>query len=289
MDPVTLGIVGGSVLAGAGSSLFNAHSQASSARKLTKLNYEYGQKSLIASPTHYKEGLELAGINPILASDSPVGSTQGSTGISPNMDLAGDLNKGFSAKMLKDQTESNVELQGKQGEAALKNAEANKTQAEAAKKNADTNEKMLIASGVNAGSNAVGTIGNLIKGIFGGKSGKGGKLPLPPISSFPTKGASAKGVKGAVGIPTPSSASSVSKASTVLPAIATALAPGLTNYGTAAGLALPAAYYGIGKYLESKGHGKTIDKGPNKNELRHRTGGLGNSSIKTKTSTRRHN
>ena len=75
MDPVTLGIVGGTALAGAGSSIFNARSQASSARKLTKLNYEYGQKSLIASPTHYKQGLEMAGINPILASNSPIGAT----------------------------------------------------------------------------------------------------------------------------------------------------------------------------------------------------------------------
>ena len=274
MDPVTLGIVGGSMLAGAGSSLFNAHSQASSARKLTKLNYEYGQKSLIASPTHYKEGLELAGINPILASDSPVGSTQGSTGINPNMDLAGDFSKGFSAKMLKDQTESNVELQGKQGEATLINAEANKTQAEAAKKNAETNEKMLTISGVNAGSNAVGTVGDIVKGFFGGKSGKG---------------TSAKGSKGAIVVPTPTSAGSVSKAGKVLPAIGSALAPSLATYGTAAGLALPAAYYGIGKYMEGKGYGKIVDQGPNKNELRHRTGGLGNSSTKTKTSNRRHN
>ena len=273
MDPVTLGIVGGSMLAGAGSSLFNAHSQASSARKLTKLNYEYGQQSLIASPTHYKEGLEVAGINPILASDSPVGATQGSTGINPNMDLAGDVSKGFSAKMLKDQTESNVELQGKQGKASIINAEANKTQAEAAKKNAETNEKMLTVNGVNAGSNVVGNIGNIIKGIFGGKSGKG---------------TSAKGMKGII-VPSPTSASSTSKASKILPVIGSALAPSLATYGTAAGLALPAAYYGIGKYMEGKGYGKIVDQGPNKNELRHRTGGLGNSSTKTKTSNRRHN
>ncbi len=275
MDPVTLGIVGGSMLAGAGSSFLNSQSQASSARKLTKLNYEYGQKSLIASPTHYKEGLELAGINPILASDSPVGATQGSNGINPNFDFAGDFGKGFSAKMLKDQTESNIELQGKQGKAAETNAEANKLQAEAAMKNANTNEKMYTISGVNAGSNAVGTIGNVVKGIFGGKSS--------------TKGTSAKGSKGAIVIPTPTSASSVSKAGKVLPAIGSALAPSLATYGTAAGLALPAAYYGIGKYMEGKGYGKIVDQGPNKNELRHRTGGLGNSSTKIKTSNRRHN
>ena len=274
MDPVTLGIVGGTALAGMGSSFLNSQSQASSARRLTKLNYEYGQKSLIASPTHYKEGLELAGINPILASDSPVGATQGSTGINPNFDFAGDIGKGFSAKMLKDQTESNVELQGKQGQAAIMNGEANKMQAEAAKKNAETNEKMLYAQGVNAGSNALGTVGNIIKGFFGGKAGKG---------------TSAKGVKGGIVIPTPSSASSTSKASKVLPVIGSALAPSLATYGTAAGLALPAAYYGVGKYMEGKGYGKIVDQGPNKNELRHRTGGLGNSSIKTKTSTRRHN
>ena len=222
MDPVTLGIVGGTALAGAGSSIFNAHSQASSARKLTKLNYEYGQKSLIASPTHYKEGLELAGINPILASDSPVGATQGSTGINPNFDFAGDLGKGFSAKMLKDQTESNVELQGKQGEAVLKNAEANKTQAEAAMKNAQTNEKMLTVSGTNAGSNVGNTIGGLAKDaalIY--TAVKGGKVP--------TTGTSAKGVKGAkvpAVIPTPSSAGAVSKAG-FLPKLGEALTPAI--------------------------------------------------------------
>ena len=143
-------------------------------------------------------------------------------------------------------------------------------------KNASTNEKALIATGVNAGSNVVGTIGNVIKGIFGGKAGKG---------------TSAKGMKGMKGIivPSPTSASSTSKASKILPVIGSALAPSLATYGTAAGLALPAAYYGIGKYMEGKGYGKIVDQGPNKNELRHRTGGLGNSSTKTKTSNRRHN
>ena len=125
MDPVTLGIIaGGSALAGAGSSLFNAHSQASSARKLTKLNYEYGQKSLIASPTHYKEGLELAGINPILASSSPVGATQGSNGINPGMDLADAAAKGASAYNQYKQTESNIDYQEKQGDAATRQADA---------------------------------------------------------------------------------------------------------------------------------------------------------------------
>ena len=283
MDPVTLGIVGGTALAGMGSSFLNSQSQASSARRLTKLNYEYGQKSLIASPTHYKEGLELAGINPILASDSPVGATQGSTGINPNFDFAGDIGKGFSAKMLKDQTESNVELQGKQGQAAIMNGEANKMQAEAAKKNAETNEKMLYAQGVNAGSNALGTVGDLAKDAAliytAAKAGKTPKADIPTDKrTMPTSSNSAKGVN-----------SSTSKAGKILSGVGAYLAPGLANYGTAAGLALPAAYYGIGKYMEGKGYGKIVDQGPNKNELRHRTGGLGNSSIKTKTSTRRHN
>lgn len=142
-------------------------------------------------------------------------------------------------------------------------------------KNADTNAKMLGVNGVNAGSNVVGTLGNIFKGIFGGKGS--------------TKGSSAKGSTGAVVVPSPTSAGGVSKAGKVLPTIGAALAPSLAGYGTAAGLALPVAYYGIGKYLEGKGYGKTIDEGPNKNELRHRTGGLGNSSTKTKTSNRRHN
>ena len=222
MDPVTLGIVGGSVLAGAGSSFLNSQSQASSARKLTKLNYEYGQKSLIASPTHYKEGLELAGINPILASDSPVGATQGSNGINPNFDFAGDAGKGFSAKMLKDQTDSNIELQGKQGEAALKNADANKMQAEAAMRNAITNEKMINVSGTNAGSNVAGTVGGLAKdAALVYTAVKGGKAPATATSA---KGAKVKKVPAVV--PTPASAGAVSKAG-FLPKLGEALTPAI--------------------------------------------------------------
>lgn len=281
--------IGGAAALGMGSSLFNAHSQESSARKLTKLNYEYGQKSLIASPTHYKEGLEMAGINPILASNSPVGATQGSTGINPNMDLAGDVSKGVSAKMLADQTKSQVELNKtasakntSESQATLLNAQSNQLQAQAAMKNAQTNEKMLTISGTNAGANVAGAVGNLARDgaiVYG--TVKGAKPP--------TTTTSAKGLKGAVSVPSPTSAGSTSKFGKVLSGVGSVLAPGLASYGTAAGLALPAAYYGAGKYLESKGYGKTIDEGPNKNELRHRTGGLGNSSTKTKTSKRRHN
>ena len=261
----------------------NAGIQFFTSKKLAKYNYELGQKSLRNSPKNYKIGLIEAGINPILASNSPIGSTQGSAGVNPGMDLVGDMTKGFSAKMLKEQTESNVELQGKQGEAALKNADANKMQAEAAMKNAQTNEKMLTISGTNAGSNVLGTIGGAAKDaalIY--TAVKGNKTPTAAIPTdklkMPTSGNSAKGVN-----------SSTSKAGKILSGVGAYLAPGLANYGTAAGLALPAAYYGIGKYMEGKGYGKIVDQCPNKNELRHRTGGLGNSSTKIKTSKRRHN
>ena len=203
MDPVTLGLVGGSMLAGAGSSFLNSQSQASSARKLTKLNYEYGQKSLIASPTHYKEGLELAGIN-------------------PNFDFAGDAGKGFSAKMLKDQTESNIELQGKQGKAAETNAEANKLQAEAAMKNANTNEKMVTVSGTNAGSKVADTVSGLAKdAALVYTAVKGGKAPATATSA---KGAKVKKVPAVV--PTPASAGAVSKAG-FLPKLGEALTPAI--------------------------------------------------------------
>lgn len=285
----TATLMAGSALAGMATSSMNAGIQYGSSKALAKYNYELGQRSLRASPKNYKLGLIEAGINPILASNTPIGATQGSSGVNPNFDAVGDAAKGVSAKMLADQTKSQVELNktasvknASESQATLKNAESNMMQAQAALKNAETNEKMLTVSGVNAGANVTGAVGNLARDgaiVYG--TAKGVKPP--------TTGASAKGLKGAVSVPAPTSAGSTSKFGKVLSGVGTVLAPGLTNYGTAAGLAVPAAYYGIGKYMEGKGYGKIVDEGPNKNELKHRTGGLGNSSTKTKTSKRRHN
>ena len=83
-----------------------------------------------------------------------------------------------------------------------------------------TNEKMLTVQGTNAGSNVAGTISGLAKDaalIYNGV--KGGKVPKA--------GTSAKGVKkGAVVVPTASSAGAVSKAK-FLPKLGEALTPAI--------------------------------------------------------------
>ena len=208
----------GNPITSAINSALNAGVQYFTSRRLAKYNYELGQKSLRNSPSSYKKGLIRAGINPILASGSPIGATQGSAGVNPGLDLVGDMVKGNSAKNLTDQTKSNIDLQEKQGDAAIKQADAAKLNAEASMKNAQTNEKMLTINGVNAGANAVGTVGGLVRdGATVFTTVKGGKVP--------TSGTSAKGLKGAVSVPASSSAGSVSKGAKVLSNAGLALTP----------------------------------------------------------------
>lgn len=120
------GVAGASAGIGAslGSSLLNSGVQYATSKSLAKYNYELGQRSLLNSPSSYKKGLIKAGINPILASNSPVGSTQGSSGVNPNADIAEGAAKGVAAVNSFKQTNSNVELQQKQGDAALMQGEA---------------------------------------------------------------------------------------------------------------------------------------------------------------------
>lgn len=145
------GAVGGAAGNAAGSAL-NAGIQYATSKSLAKYNYELGQRSLEYSPGNYKKGLIKAGINPILASNSPVGSTSGSSGVNPGMDLTEGAVKGVSARNQYKQTESNIQLQGKQGNAITKqagaaetSAKASETQAEAAKLNAETEAKKVDA------------------------------------------------------------------------------------------------------------------------------------------------
>lgn len=84
-------------LLNASSSAINAGIQYGTSKSLAKYNYELGQRSLEASPGAYKRGLQKAGINPILASNSPIGSTQGSSGVNPGMSLDEGVSKGSSA------------------------------------------------------------------------------------------------------------------------------------------------------------------------------------------------
>ena len=114
-----------------GSGLLNAGVQYATSKSLAKYNYELGQRSLLNSPGNYKKGLEKAGINPILASGSPVGSTQGSSGVNPNMDIAEGSAKGVAAVNSVKQTNSNIEYQQKQGDAVEKQAGAAETTAKA--------------------------------------------------------------------------------------------------------------------------------------------------------------
>lgn len=224
MDPVTMGIVaGGSILGGMASGAMNSGIQYGTSKALAKYNYKLGQRSLRESPGNYKRGLIEAGINPILASNSPIGATQGSSGVNPNFDMVGDASKGVSAKMLADQTKSQIDLNKtastkntSESTAILKNAESNMIQAQAALKNAETNEKMLTISGVNAGSNVLGAVGN---------AAKDGALVYTAVKNGKVAGTSAKGMKGKVKVVSPTSAGAVSKAAKVLPTIGSAVAP----------------------------------------------------------------
>ena len=85
-------------LLNAGSSAMNAGIQYGTSKALAKYNYELGQRSLRTSPKNYKQGLIDAGINPILAAHSPVGATQGSSGVNPGIDLTEGAAKGNSAR-----------------------------------------------------------------------------------------------------------------------------------------------------------------------------------------------
>lgn len=111
-------------LLNAGSSAANAGIQYGTSKALAKYNYELGQRSLRNSPKNYKQGLIDAGINPILASHSPVGATQGSSGVNPGMSLDEGAYKGASAVNEYKQAKSTIELQGKQGDAAERQADA---------------------------------------------------------------------------------------------------------------------------------------------------------------------
>ena len=264
-------------------SAMNSYAQYRTSKALAKYNYELGQRSLEASPGSYKRGLEKAGINPILASNSPIGATQGSSGVNPGMDLTSAATKGSSAVQYKKATDSQIKLNDANGKANL-------IQAEAALKNAETNEKGLALGYTN-------TVVNGLNNAAGGSvvpliNSKRHADTIKAVNGLSTN--SAKGMNGTVGVvPTPTSSKSVvntiksvgSKAGKA--ALGTAIIGGIP---TAVGLGLAGAGYGVGKAMEHYGFGKDMDKGPNKNDLRHRTGGLGSSlNNKSKSHKRRHN
>lgn len=132
------------------SGVTNAGVQYGTSKALAKYNYELGQRSLRTSPKNYKQGLIDAGINPILASNSPIGSTQGSSGVNPGIDFTEGAVKGNSAKNLNAQTKSNITLQGKQGDAALQQAGAASSQADAAQRQAGATEITAKANAAKA-------------------------------------------------------------------------------------------------------------------------------------------
>lgn len=129
----------------AGSGAANAAVQYGTSKALSKYNYELGQRSLMTSPGNYKKGLIAAGINPILASNSPIGSTQGSSGVNPGVDFTEGAVKGNSAKNLNAQTKSNIAYQEKQGDAALQQAGASGAQAQASMITAKANAEKAQA------------------------------------------------------------------------------------------------------------------------------------------------
>lgn len=135
----------GGALGSLASGLINTGVQYNTSKSLSKYNYELGQRSLWSSPGTYKKGLEAAGINPILASNSPIGATQGSAGVNPGVDITGDAVKGNSAKNLTAQTKSNIVYQEKQGDAAVQQAGAAGAQAAASMITAKANAEKAQA------------------------------------------------------------------------------------------------------------------------------------------------
>lgn len=261
----------------------NSAIQYGTSKALSKYNYELGQKSLRNSPSSYKEGLERAGINPILASNSPIGSTSGSSGVNPGMDLADAGNKGSSAVQYKKATESQIKVNDAQANSLNDNAKANLMQAQAALKNAETNEKGLTLGYTNTVVNGLnnlggGTIVPLINGQKHADAIKSTKTPPAAVVPTPNSAKAMPKTPAAAVVPTPSSSKGALEA--VAETAGKVVAP-------AVGYAL--GQYGIGKWMESKGYGDKI-KGPNPNELKHRTGGLGTfKKEETKYKKRRHN
>ena len=135
----------GGLVGTAASSALNAGVQYATSKAVARENYKLGQKSRRNSPSNYKEGLERAGINPILAANSPIGSTQGSVGVNPGVDFTEGATKGNSAKNLNAQTKSNIAYQEKQGDAALQQAGASNAQATASMITAKANAEKAQA------------------------------------------------------------------------------------------------------------------------------------------------
>lgn len=140
-----MGAAGIAALGSIASGAVNGGFQFGSSKSLAKYNYELGQRSLLTSPGNYKKGLIKAGINPILASGSPIGATQGSSGVNPGVDLVEGFSKFNSARNLNAQTKSNIDYQTKQGDAAIAQADASSAQAEASMITAQANAEKAKA------------------------------------------------------------------------------------------------------------------------------------------------
>ena len=207
-----LGAIAGAALGLAGGGV-NAATQYGSAKALSKYNYELGQKSLRNSPSSYKEGLERAGINPMLASNSPIGSTQGSSGVNPGTDLAGAAAKGSSAVQYKRATESQIKVNDAQADSLNSNAKANLMQAEAALKNAETNEKGLTLGYTNTVVNGLNNLGGgTVVPLINGQKHANAVKAAGGAAAGATAGVAASKAPAAVVTPTPSSAKAVPKA-----------------------------------------------------------------------------
>lgn len=143
-----------SAAAGAGASILaggiNSAMSYSLSKGLAKYNYELGQKSLRNSPSSYKEGLQRAGLNPMLAANANnVGSTQGGGIVSPNVDFSDSMSKMSNSAIARKQMESNVKFQDAQTDKAEKEGNAATMQAEASMMQA---KSQMLNSTVNAQS-----------------------------------------------------------------------------------------------------------------------------------------
>lgn len=129
-------------LVGAGASMLSSAQQYQYQRKLqaqaAQLNYDYGQKSLLNSPTSTRQGLENAGYNPMLAvNNATAGANSGwtSTGQANGTDYASGISQFVSnaqnAMRIKNET-AQTESAVKTNEATARNqnAEASNREAE---------------------------------------------------------------------------------------------------------------------------------------------------------------